>query len=107
MTGSFVSPLADAARSPQLYAPAGFIASILDGYNVWKLLGTLFIAAVIYDQCKSTTPFSLPPNIPLASRMLIGATYSQVPLSQGLNYWSRVQDSLYGPVPPIRQPQIS
>lgn len=53
MTGSFVSPSADATISPQLFAPAGLVASILDGLTVWKLILTLFIAAVIYDQCKS------------------------------------------------------
>lgn len=52
MTGSFVSPSADATVSPQLFAPAGFLASVLDGFNAWKLLVTLFVAAVIYDQCK-------------------------------------------------------
>jgi hypothetical protein len=53
MTGSFVSPSADATISPQLFAPAGLVASILDGLTVWKLILTLFVAAVIYDQCKS------------------------------------------------------
>lgn len=51
MTGSFVSPSADATVSPKLFAPAGILASMLDGFNVWKLLVTLFVAAVIYDQC--------------------------------------------------------
>lgn len=51
MTGSFVSPSADATVSPQLFAPAGILASMLDGFNVWKLLVTLFVGAVIYDQC--------------------------------------------------------
>lgn len=51
ITGSFVSPSADATVSPQLFAPAGILASVLDGFNVWKLLVTLFVGAVIYDQC--------------------------------------------------------
>lgn len=51
MTGSFVSPSADAMVSPQLFAPAGLLASVLDGFNVWKLLVTLFVGAVLYDQC--------------------------------------------------------
>ncbi len=54
MTGSFVSPSADATISPQLFAPVGLVASILDGLTVWKLILTLFVAAVIYDQCRST-----------------------------------------------------
>jgi C-22 sterol desaturase len=53
MTGSFVSPSADATISPQLFAPAGLVASILDGFTVWKLILTLFVGAIIYDQCKS------------------------------------------------------
>ncbi|KAF3394202.1 Cytochrome P450 61 [Penicillium rolfsii] len=52
MTGSFVSPSADATISPQLFAPAGLVASILDGFTIWKLILTLFVAAVIYDQFK-------------------------------------------------------
>lgn len=51
VTGSFVSPSADATVSPQLFAPAGLIASVLDGFTIWKFLLTLFIAAVVYDQC--------------------------------------------------------
>jgi hypothetical protein len=51
ITGSFVSPSADATLSPQLFAPAGLIASVLDGFTIWKFLLTLFVGAVIYDQC--------------------------------------------------------
>ncbi|KAJ5586903.1 Cytochrome 61 [Penicillium hispanicum] len=52
ITGSFVSPSADATGSPHFVATAGLFASVLDGFNVWKALVTLFIAAVIYDQFK-------------------------------------------------------
>ncbi|KAJ5656827.1 Cytochrome 61 [Penicillium longicatenatum] len=52
ITGSFISPSADATVSPQFIASAGLLASVLDGFTVWKLLGTLFIAAIIYDQFK-------------------------------------------------------
>lgn len=52
LTGSFVSPSADATVSPQLFAPAGLVATILDGFTIWKGILTLFIAAVLYDQCK-------------------------------------------------------
>lgn len=52
LTGSFVSPSADATVSPQLFAPAGLVATILDGFTIWKGLLTLFLAAVLYDQCK-------------------------------------------------------
>jgi C-22 sterol desaturase len=51
MTGSFVSPSADATVSPQLFAPAGLVATVLDGFTIWKGLLTLFVAAVLYDQC--------------------------------------------------------
>ena len=53
ITGSFVSPSADATVTPQLFAPAGILASVLDGFTIWKLILTLFLAAVAYDQCKS------------------------------------------------------
>jgi C-22 sterol desaturase len=52
ITGSFVSPLADATVSPQLFAPAGLVATILDGFTIWKGLLTFLIAAVLYDQCE-------------------------------------------------------
>lgn len=52
ITGSFVSPSADATVSPRLFVPAGILTSVLDGFNVWKLLVTLFVGAVLYDQCK-------------------------------------------------------
>ncbi|KAJ5246065.1 Cytochrome 61 [Penicillium chermesinum] len=52
INGSFVSPSADATVIPQFIASAGFLNSVLDGLTVWKVLGTLFLAAVIYDQLK-------------------------------------------------------
>jgi C-22 sterol desaturase len=52
LTGSFVSPSADATVSPQLFAPAGLVASILDGFTIWKGLLTFLVAAIIYDQCE-------------------------------------------------------
>ncbi|KAJ5498028.1 hypothetical protein LT330_002707 [Penicillium expansum] len=52
LTGSFVSPSADATVSPQLFAPAGLVATILDGFTIWKGLLTFLVAAVIYDQVK-------------------------------------------------------
>ncbi|KAB8200681.1 cytochrome P450 [Aspergillus parasiticus] len=50
VTGSFVSPSADATVVPQLFQPSGLLGSLLGDFNVWKGLLTLFIAAVIYDQ---------------------------------------------------------
>ncbi|KAL4887918.1 cytochrome P450 [Aspergillus ambiguus] len=52
VNGSFVSPSADATVVPQLFAPSGLIASVLDGFTIWKGLLTLFLAAVIYDQLR-------------------------------------------------------
>lgn len=51
-TGSFASPSADATVSPQLFAPAGLIATVLDGFTIWKGMLTFLVAAVIYDQCE-------------------------------------------------------
>jgi C-22 sterol desaturase len=52
LTGSFVSPSADATVSPQLFAPTGLVATLLDGFTLWKGLLTFLVAAVLYDQCK-------------------------------------------------------
>jgi C-22 sterol desaturase len=54
VNGSFVSPSADATISPRLFEPTGMVTAVLGDFNVWKALLTLFIAAVIYDQCKPT-----------------------------------------------------
>ncbi|KAJ5601302.1 Cytochrome 61 [Penicillium lagena] len=51
ITGSFISPSADATLYPKVFAP-GMIASVLEGLTVWKVLVTLFVAAVVYDQFK-------------------------------------------------------
>ncbi|RAH49078.1 C-22 sterol desaturase erg5 [Aspergillus brunneoviolaceus CBS 621.78] len=50
LNGSFASPSADAVISPRLFEPSGLVATVLEGFTVWKALLTLFIAAVIYDQ---------------------------------------------------------
>ncbi|KAI9931795.1 hypothetical protein ASPWEDRAFT_37314 [Aspergillus wentii DTO 134E9] len=52
VNGSFVSPSADATVAPQFYEPSGLVASIANGFTVWKALLTLFLGAVIYDQLR-------------------------------------------------------
>ena len=53
VNGSFASPSADATVAvAQGSVNSGFVASILEGLTFWKLLLTLSIAAVLYDQCK-------------------------------------------------------
>ncbi|OJJ47717.1 hypothetical protein ASPZODRAFT_141288 [Penicilliopsis zonata CBS 506.65] len=52
VNGSMASPSADATVTPQLFAPTGALASVLEGFTVWKALLTLFVAAVVYDQLK-------------------------------------------------------
>ena len=70
-TGSFVSPLADATVVPQLFQPSGLLGSLLGDFNVWKALLTLFIAAVIYDQCESSTlPLEYFPSCPSVYELL-------------------------------------
>lgn len=106
ITGSFVSPSADATVSPQLIASAGFLAAVLEGLTVWKALGTLFLAAVIYDQCEC----DFAPESRIAYRLHVANNAnrfrSQIPLLQGFYHWSLLQDPLHGPVPAIRQPQV-
>ena len=120
MTGSFVSPSADATISPQLFAPAGLVASILDGLTVWKLILTLFVAAVIYDQCKSKFLRNPSKNVSFARSEIstrpgsianhvtpfVFANNSQVPLPEGQHRWSCLQDPLHGPFPPVCQSQV-
>ena len=52
VNGSFVSPTADATILPQVFQPTGLVASLLQGFSVWKALLTLFLGAVVYDQCE-------------------------------------------------------
>ncbi|KAF9885807.1 RNA polymerase C-22 sterol desaturase [Aspergillus nanangensis] len=52
VNGSFISPSADATVIPQLFAPTGLVARVLEGFTIWKTLLTLIIAAVIYDQLR-------------------------------------------------------
>lgn len=52
VNGSFVSPTADATIFPQVSQPTGLVASLLQGFTVWKALLTLFLGAVVYDQCE-------------------------------------------------------
>jgi C-22 sterol desaturase len=53
VNASFVSPTADAkvAHVIQQFDTSGLLASVFTGFNVWKLLLTLIITAVAYDQC--------------------------------------------------------
>ena len=50
---SFASPLADAASFiPDIDAVSGVLAKLLAGATVWNVLGSLLLAAVVYDQCE-------------------------------------------------------
>lgn len=123
ITGSFASPSADATVVPQLLAPAGLIASVLDGFTIWKFLVTLFVGAVLYDQCMCATfpPYLVESPLSLLFRRMARLKirpekkistnmkfplFSQVPLPQGCHRWPRIQNPFYGPIPPIRQPQV-
>lgn len=33
------------------------LSAVIDGFSVWRLLLTLLIVAVAYDQCMSAIPF--------------------------------------------------
>lgn len=57
VTGSFVSPSADANVLPNLSQRSGVVASLLEGMTFWKACLTLLVAAVIYDQCECFPPF--------------------------------------------------
>ena len=52
VAGSFASPSADAVATPRVFNNGGIVTSILEGVTFWKAFLTLFLAAVIYDQCE-------------------------------------------------------
>ena len=49
---TFASPSADAMAPHGVFYNGGIVASILEGLTFWRLCLTLFLAAVVYDQCK-------------------------------------------------------
>jgi C-22 sterol desaturase len=53
VNASFVSPTADAtvAHMIQDFDTNGLLSTLFTGFNVWKLLLTLVVTAVVYDQC--------------------------------------------------------
>ena len=62
VNGSYVSPTADATIFPKVFQPSGLVTSLLQDFTLWKTLVTLFLAAVVYDQCMSyRVPSTLSP----------------------------------------------
>lgn len=62
VNASFVSPTADAkvAHVIQQFDTSGLLSTALNGFTVWKLILTLLITAVAYDQCMTLfSPFML------------------------------------------------
>ena len=53
VNASFVSPTADAkvAHIIQQFDTNGLLSTVFTGFTVWKLILTLLITAVAYDQC--------------------------------------------------------
>jgi hypothetical protein len=52
VNATLASPRAEAAVHVGAQVASGFVARILDGMNVWTVLLTLFLGAVLYDQCE-------------------------------------------------------
>jgi hypothetical protein len=52
VNATLASPRAEAATRVGAQVAGGFVARIIDGMNVWTVLLTLFLGAVVYDQCK-------------------------------------------------------
>ncbi|KAJ8106947.1 hypothetical protein OPT61_g9202 [Boeremia exigua] len=52
VNASFVSPTADAKVAHMItqFDTAGLIATVVNGFTVWKAVLALFIGAVLYDQ---------------------------------------------------------
>ena len=131
VNGSFVSPTADATILPQVFQPTGLVASLLQGFSVWKALLTLFLGAVVYDQCEyhnicffsSIYRFKKKLEIytctffsPLAAgafvcigdgiMILTFVPSSAILLPQRLHRRPSMEDSFHGSVPRIGQPQV-
>jgi len=53
LNASFVSPTADAsvAHMLQQFDSNGLLSSLVTGFTVWKLVLTLLLTAIAYDQC--------------------------------------------------------
>jgi C-22 sterol desaturase len=60
VNASFVSPTADAKAAHMIthLNSNSILSAVIDGFSVWRLLLTLLIVAVAYDQCMSAIPFS-------------------------------------------------
>lgn len=55
VNASFVSPTADAKVAHMITSlnSNSILSAIVDGFSVWRLLLTLLVLAVAYDQCMS------------------------------------------------------
>jgi C-22 sterol desaturase len=53
VNASFVSPTADAkvAHVMQQFDTNGLLSSVFSGFTAWKMVLTLIVTAVVYDQC--------------------------------------------------------
>lgn len=57
VNASFVSPTADAKVAHMITQldSNSILSTIFNGLSVWRVLLTLLMAAVVYDQCKQKT----------------------------------------------------
>jgi hypothetical protein len=74
----------------------GLVNRIIEASSVSTVLLTLFLGAVVYDQCELISVYLITANQP-----------SHVHLSQRQNRGRLVQDPFYWPVSRIRQSEIS
>lgn len=103
VNASFVSPTADAnvAHMLQHFDSNGLVSSIVAGFTVWKLILTLLLTAIAYDQC---TPL---PMLHVGT----GAKHrslccSQIHMEQGLNCRTGAEDALHRSFPRISEPRL-
>ena len=129
VNGSYVSPTADATIFPKVFQPSGLVTSLLQDFTLWKTLVTLFLAAVVYDQCMSyRVPSTLSPifffffltsGLPVCAHNAWAVAlhdsaltnqysncFSTILLSEGSYYWPDYENSFHGPLSSIGQPQI-
>jgi C-22 sterol desaturase len=53
VNASFVSPTADAkvAHLMTQFESNSFLSAVFNGFSIWRLLFTMLVVAIAYDQC--------------------------------------------------------
>lgn len=98
VNASFVSPTADAkvAHMVAHLDTNSVISTIFNGFSFWRVLITLVVLAVTYDQGMENVRYA-----PITTNLR-----SHVHLAQGLHRWTCMEGTLYWAIPRVRQPRF-